>query len=94
MNRVCPNCGTKMVKNHSSINADIEVDECYACGGKFLDNGELLKIEKNLQLKKTEVPLQCVRSIKLQVWNWQKLMNVIQKQLQIELSDKKSSINF
>ncbi len=46
MNRVCPNCGTKMVKNHSSINADIEVDECYACGGKFLDNGELLKIRE------------------------------------------------
>lgn len=42
--RICPNCGAKMVKNHSSISNEIEVDECYSCGGKFLDFGELEKI--------------------------------------------------
>ncbi len=42
--RICPSCGQKMVKNHSSIHNDIEVDECYACGGKFLDRDELVKI--------------------------------------------------
>lgn len=42
--RFCPNCGAKMVKNHSSIQQTIEVDECYSCGGKFLDNSELVKI--------------------------------------------------
>lgn len=44
--RVCPNCGAKMVKNHSSIHKTIEIDECYSCGGKFLDNGELVKVRE------------------------------------------------
>ncbi len=42
--RYCPNCGAKMVKNSSSINNNIEVDDCYNCGGKFLDREELVKI--------------------------------------------------
>lgn len=42
--RICPSCGQKMVKNHSSIHNTIEIDECYACGGKFLDRDELIKI--------------------------------------------------
>ena len=42
--RICPNCGTKMVKNNSSVHKTIEIDECYACGAKFLDNNELVKI--------------------------------------------------
>ena len=44
LDRFCPNCGTKMVKNSSSAQRIIEVDECYSCGGKFLDNNELIKI--------------------------------------------------
>ena len=44
LTRVCPNCGAQMVKNHSSIKKEIEIDECYTCGGKFLDNSELVKI--------------------------------------------------
>ena len=42
--RKCPNCGANMVKNHSSVSNAIEVDDCYSCGGKFLDYGELEKI--------------------------------------------------
>ncbi len=42
--RICPNCGAKMVKNSTSIHQRIEVDDCYVCGGKFLDNEELQKI--------------------------------------------------
>jgi len=42
--RVCPYCSTNMVKNYSSINKQVQIDECYTCGGKFLDNGELEKI--------------------------------------------------
>ena len=42
--RICPACGGKMVKNRSKINNGIEVDDCYLCGGKFLDYGELQKI--------------------------------------------------
>lgn len=41
--RICPNCGAKMIKNFSSVNKSIEIDECYACGGKFLDRDELVK---------------------------------------------------
>lgn len=44
--RICPNCGAKMVKNSTSIHKKIEVDDCYTCGGKFLDNEELLKIRE------------------------------------------------
>lgn len=49
MTRVCPNCGAKMVKNHSSIQQKIEIDECYTCGGKFLDNKELVKIREEYE---------------------------------------------
>ena len=42
--RTCPVCGARMTKNFGSIKKQIQVDECYACGGKFLDKGELEKI--------------------------------------------------
>lgn len=42
--RSCPVCGAMMVKNYSSVKKEVQVDECYSCGGKFLDNGELQKI--------------------------------------------------
>ncbi len=42
--RECPVCGMKMVKNYASTKHEVEVDECYSCGGKFLDYGELEKI--------------------------------------------------
>lgn len=41
--RICPNCGSNMVKNYSSHKKEIQIDECYFCGGKFLDNKELVK---------------------------------------------------
>lgn len=42
--RTCPVCGMKMMKNSTSIKGEIIVDDCYGCGGKFLDFGELEKI--------------------------------------------------
>lgn len=39
--RICPACGMKMVKNCTSIKKEVQIDECYACGGKFLDASEL-----------------------------------------------------
>ena len=47
--RICPNCGAKMVKNSTSIKKTIEVDDCYSCGGKFLDNEELIKIREEYE---------------------------------------------
>ena len=49
LTRECPNCGGKMVKNHSSIKKEIQVDDCYNCGGKFLDNKELIKIREEYE---------------------------------------------
>ena len=43
--RICPICGMNMVKNYSSIKKQIQIDDCYGCGGKFLDfNETLLKL--------------------------------------------------
>ena len=42
--RNCPVCGNRMMKNFASIKHEVQVDECYTCGGKFLDYGELEKI--------------------------------------------------
>lgn len=44
--RICPACRNKMVKNFASSKHQIQVDECYHCGGKFLDFGELDKIRE------------------------------------------------
>ena len=41
--RICPVCVNPMHKNFSSIKHEIAIDECYVCGGKFLDNEELQK---------------------------------------------------
>ena len=43
--RKCPFCASKMVKNYTSYSREIQIDECYRCGGKFLDSGELEKIK-------------------------------------------------
>ena len=42
--RICPVCSMKMVKNYASAKHEVQVDECYGCGGKFLDHCELDKI--------------------------------------------------
>jgi Zn-finger nucleic acid-binding protein len=43
----CPKCGVKM-REHKYRNAkEVNVDECYACGGFFLDSGELKQIRDN-----------------------------------------------
>ena len=48
--RICPVCKAKMVKNFADFDKNITIDECYNCGGKFLDYGELHKI-RNSQTK-------------------------------------------
>ncbi len=42
--RICPVCNNIMVKNFSSAKHQIQVDDCYHCGGKFLDHLELERI--------------------------------------------------
>jgi len=44
---MCPKCGMKM-RAHKYRNAkEVNVDECYGCGGFFLDSGELKQIRDN-----------------------------------------------
>ena len=43
IDRICPACGINMVKEYIE-KADITIDICNFCGGKFLDNGEFQKI--------------------------------------------------
>lgn len=44
--RTCPMCGHIMVKNYSSHLGKVQIDECYNCGGKFFDHGELIKLRE------------------------------------------------
>ena len=67
--RVCPACGTNMVKMGGNVG--IEYDSCNVCGGKFLDNGELKKMH-DLVLKgesKLDAALEAIypQKIKLNV---------------------------
>jgi Zn-finger nucleic acid-binding protein len=38
---VCPRCGTPMRSHKHGYSSLVDVDECYSCGGFFLDSGEL-----------------------------------------------------
>ena len=42
--RFCPVCSMKMVKHYSSSLKEVQVDDCYGCGGMFLDYNELERI--------------------------------------------------
>ena len=43
--RTCPRCeGQKLGRHWFSVARQVEVDECPACGGDWLDHGELEKI--------------------------------------------------
>ena len=48
----CPFCNAVMVKNYTDINKNTEIDECYSCGGIFLNSGELLKIRSEYKTEK------------------------------------------
>lgn len=53
--RSCPACGARMVKNYTSVKKQVQIDECYSCGGKFLDAGELqsLRSEYNTEAERS-----------------------------------------
>jgi Zn-finger nucleic acid-binding protein len=43
----CPKCGIKMLEHKYKNAKEVSIDECYACGGFFLDSGELKQIRDN-----------------------------------------------
>lgn len=46
LKRICPNCNSVMIKNGVQGCDELIIDHCYACGAKFLDNGELQKLRQ------------------------------------------------
>lgn len=40
----CPRCGIQMQTHKFKRDKEVNVDECYSCGGFFLDSGELKEI--------------------------------------------------
>lgn len=50
--RICPVCGNKMVKNYVSSKHAVQIDECYNCGAKFMDSGELTKMREEYPTEK------------------------------------------
>lgn len=48
--RQCPKCaGVTMMRHFFSVKQEVEVDECAACAGIWLDAGELKRISRQLQ---------------------------------------------
>lgn len=53
--RICPVCGHLMVKNNASHLANVQIDECYNCGGKFFDKGELVKFRNEFKTEEDRI---------------------------------------
>lgn len=43
----CPKCGIAMQTHGFKMATEVNVDECYSCGGYFLDSGELTAARSN-----------------------------------------------
>jgi uncharacterized protein len=50
----CPRCNTKMHTHSYKDSKAVNVDECYACGGFFLDSGELKAIRDTFMTEQQE----------------------------------------
>jgi len=50
---LCPKCGNRMFEHLYKYAKEVNVDECYQCGGFFLDSGELHQI-RDTYMSETE----------------------------------------
>jgi len=50
----CPKCGIPMQAHKYKSAKEVNVDECYACAGFFLDSGELSVIRENYMTEREE----------------------------------------
>jgi len=50
----CPKCGTPMHAHKYESSKEVNVDECYSCGGFFLDSGELKVIRDTFMSEQEE----------------------------------------
>ena len=53
--RMCPDCNHVMVKNFASAKQEIEIDQCYTCGGIFLDCNELFQIRDQFKTEQDRI---------------------------------------
>lgn len=53
--RVCPSCGTPMVKTNAF---GVQIDTCYKCAGIFLDNGEFEQIRTFFKKRQKVKPVE------------------------------------
>jgi Zn-finger nucleic acid-binding protein len=51
---ICPKCSIPLHTHKYKRDQEVNVDECYSCGGFFLDSGELTEIRNNY-MSDTEV---------------------------------------
>lgn len=63
--RYCPVCATKLTKNYCSAKHEIEIDECYNCGGKFFDRGELEAMRNQYKTEKERIDAINLMAIKV-----------------------------
>jgi len=50
----CPKCGIPMQTHKYKSAKEVNVDECYGCGGYFLDSGELQEVRDNYMTEEEE----------------------------------------
>ncbi len=50
----CPKCNIPMQVHKYQSSKEVNVDECYSCGGFFLDSGELKEIRDNFMSEEEE----------------------------------------
>jgi Zn-finger nucleic acid-binding protein len=50
----CPKCGDRMHTHKYKTAKEVNVDECFSCGGFFLDSGELSAIRENFMSEQEE----------------------------------------
>lgn len=50
----CPKCGIPMHTHKYKSSKEVNVDECYVCGGFFLDSGELKTIRETFMSEEEE----------------------------------------
>jgi len=50
----CPKCKLLMYRHQFALDNEVNIDECYGCGGIFLDSGELQNIRDHSMTKPQE----------------------------------------
>ena len=50
----CPKCGLPLYRHEFALDKEINMDECYGCGGFFLDSGEFKEIRDHSMSEKEE----------------------------------------